>query len=116
MVKGDGDVVFLAGAEHLEAELAGLGGVGHHAAQTGSDPGLTILVGGLGDHGTELSVIIDLELHGQVGLRLAIGIHHGECGLGGLAVVVHHVDFGIVGTAADDFLGTIVVAEDARMQ
>ena len=115
MVEGDGDVVFLARLEHLETELAVLGGISHHAAQTGSEPSLAILVGCLCDYGAELGVVVDLELHRQVGLRVTIGIHHSEGGLGGFAIVVHHIDFRIVGAAADDFFWAIIVTENARM-
>ena len=115
MVEGDGDILLFARLEYLEAELAVFGGVGHHAAQAGCEPGLAILVGSLRDHGAEFGIVVDLELHGQVGLRIAILVYDSESGLRCLSVIIHHIDFCVVGAAADDFLGAIIIAEDASV-
>ena len=116
MVEGDGHLVLIARFEDLEAKLAILGGVGHHATQSGGEPSLAVLVGGLAYHAAELGVVVDLEFHFDSRQRLAILINHGEGGLGGFAVVVNDVDFRDVVVTADHFLWTVVIAENPGMK
>ena len=72
---------------------------------------MAVLVGGFCDDSAELGVVVNLELHRQVGLRLAVFVHYRKSGFSRFTVVVDHIDFGEIFVSADNFFRAVIVAK-----